>query len=339
MWCPRSSAKLLPLALLALAACATGGGQDTDNDNHMEPEVPEDPSIASPLPGRGVSLAFGVAGDQWATGYHTGDDYRAPTGATVVATKAGTVVGASEGYYGTAYGLQVVIDSGGVRHLYAHLSSVVVGVGQKVVQGERIGAVGTSGNTSTEHLHYEERVSPYGYYNHRKPVFNHEKLDVPEPPPQGLKNWIYGREHADVVFLQRALVSAGCDVEGKYNTRYDDKTKLAVECFQKSQGWSGTGADGIVGALTVERLWLVGDVTVSQLTFGSKASNSVKMLQQRINEVRNTQLVVSGNYGVETRDAVKAWQISIGDTGVGADGNMGPKQSALLFPEYRYIVR
>jgi hypothetical protein len=56
------------------------------------------------------------------------------------------------------YGRWVVIDHGnGESSLYAHLSSVVVALGQRVDQGAMIGTLGDSGNASGAHLHFEER--------------------------------------------------------------------------------------------------------------------------------------------------------------------------------------
>jgi peptidoglycan hydrolase-like protein with peptidoglycan-binding domain len=292
-------------------------------------------SATSPVPGREITTPFGVPGSRWAAGYHTGDDYASPTGTRAVATRAGRVVFAGFGGWGAAYGRHAIIETGGIRHLYAHLSSLSVSSGQSVNIGQKVGEVGATGNVTGPHLHYEERTSPYTYWDHRRPVFNRTS---PGPSPQGFKNWIYGRTHSDVRGLQRALVSAGCDVTDKYTDHYADTTKSAVACFQRRQGWSGSGADGIVGPLTAERLWLVGDVYVSRLHTGITNSDSVRMLQQRINEVRRTNLAITGNYNTATRDAVAAWQRSIGDSGAGADGNMGPLQSQRLFPTHRYVI-
>lgn len=119
-----------------------------------------------------VTCHFGVRGS-WAAGYHTGIDYRAPVGTKVFATKNGRVVHSGWGGLGRAYGNHVVIESKHngrmVRHLYAHLSKNRVRKGQRVRTGKVIGRSGNTGNSTAPHLHYEERVAPYGYYNHRKP--------------------------------------------------------------------------------------------------------------------------------------------------------------------------
>jgi murein DD-endopeptidase MepM/ murein hydrolase activator NlpD len=109
-------------------------------------------------------------------GYHTGIDYRAPVGTKVFATRGGRIVHSGYGGgYGPAYGLYVVLQT---RYrfrtrqvLYAHLSKSKVAVGQRVRAGDVIGLSGETGNTNGPHLHYEERVYPYGYWNHYRPGF------------------------------------------------------------------------------------------------------------------------------------------------------------------------
>jgi len=98
------------------------------------------------------SARFGQPGG-WASGYHTGLDFAAPTGTPVFSALAGTVV---ESGWGGAYGNHLVIKhANGVKTLYAHLSSASVSKGDEVLRGQRIGAVGTTGNSTGPHLHFE----------------------------------------------------------------------------------------------------------------------------------------------------------------------------------------
>ena len=84
---------------------------------------------------------------------HTGVDFANPTGTLVVAADGGTVVTA--GWSGS-YGWCVVIDHGnGLRTRYAHNSALLVKVGQKVAKGEAISRVGSTGNSTGPHLHFE----------------------------------------------------------------------------------------------------------------------------------------------------------------------------------------
>lgn len=97
---------------------------------------------------------------------HTGIDIGAPQGSAIVAAGDGTVIYA--GYRG-GYGNTIMIDHGdGLVTLYAHQSSFNAGNGQSVSKGQRIGSVGSTGNSTGPHLHFETRVNgvpknPMGY--------------------------------------------------------------------------------------------------------------------------------------------------------------------------------
>ncbi|MFX4293625.1 peptidoglycan DD-metalloendopeptidase family protein [Streptomyces bohaiensis] len=97
----------------------------------------------------------------WSSGYHTGVDFTAPTGTTVRAASAGEVITAGRN---ASYGIQIVISHpDGTYSQYAHLSRSDVTAGQNVATGEAIGLVGSTGNTTGPHLHFEIRTGPeYG---------------------------------------------------------------------------------------------------------------------------------------------------------------------------------
>jgi murein DD-endopeptidase MepM/ murein hydrolase activator NlpD len=96
---------------------------------------------------------------------HNGVDIGAPVGNRVVASRGGTVVHVTSGCHPTSsqgcgggFGNYVTVShSGGMATVYAHLSSVSVGVGQSVSAGQSVGAVGNSGNSTGPHLHFEVR--------------------------------------------------------------------------------------------------------------------------------------------------------------------------------------
>lgn len=88
---------------------------------------------------------------------HEGIDVSASSGTPIRAAAAGTVIYA--GWLG-GYGNLVVVDHGdGLATAYAHASVIVVVVGQQVSQGETVSLVGSTGNSSGPHLHFEVRVN------------------------------------------------------------------------------------------------------------------------------------------------------------------------------------
>lgn len=91
------------------------------------------------------------------TKYHSGVDIGASYGSTIIAADGGTVITAG---WVSGYGNCVVIShGGGVSTLYGHMSSIAVSVGQGVSQGQTIGYVGSTGNSTGPHLHWEVAVN------------------------------------------------------------------------------------------------------------------------------------------------------------------------------------
>lgn len=99
--------------------------------------------------------------------FHAGMDFSANSGTDVYATGDGTVIKAG---WETGYGNTVIIDHGfGYQTWYAHLRDFRTKVGKKVVRGEVIGGVGSTGKSTGPHLHYEVHVkgkvvNPVNYY-------------------------------------------------------------------------------------------------------------------------------------------------------------------------------
>lgn len=92
-----------------------------------------------------------------ASSYHKGIDIAAPMGTSVVAAKEGTVTTAS---YQSAAGNYIMVYHGNSTYtVYMHLSAIHVSVGQKVSQGEVIGAVGSTGVSTGPHLHFGVNVN------------------------------------------------------------------------------------------------------------------------------------------------------------------------------------
>jgi murein DD-endopeptidase MepM/ murein hydrolase activator NlpD len=127
-------------------------------------------SLAAPIPNMNQTSGFGyrlnpitgAAGE-----LHTGIDYAMACGTPVNAADGGKVVEA--GFQVGGGGNRIVVEhSNGLKTTYNHLQSIGVSLGQKVAQGERIGELGTTGNSTGCHLHFEvvkdgQTVDPAGW--------------------------------------------------------------------------------------------------------------------------------------------------------------------------------
>ncbi|MEH7273032.1 peptidoglycan DD-metalloendopeptidase family protein [Neobacillus vireti] len=106
-------------------------------------------NLAWPTSGGYISSQQGM---RWGKS-HKGIDIARPSNRTIKAADNGKVV--SAGYDG-GYGNKIVIDhQNGLRTVYAHLESISVSAGQTVSQGSGIGVMGTTGNSTGVHLHFE----------------------------------------------------------------------------------------------------------------------------------------------------------------------------------------
>lgn len=122
----------------------------------------------------GVGTFIWPTGDRFITGYdyspttnHWGIDIDGDLGSAVWSIDNGVVVYSGWSYNG--YGNLVVVDHGnGWQSLYAHLNDVIVGCGESVFQGTTLGGLGTTGNSSGPHLHFElilgsAKVNPWDF--------------------------------------------------------------------------------------------------------------------------------------------------------------------------------
>lgn len=105
---------------------------------------------------------------------HKGTDFAAALGTPIYATADGVVTSAG---WGQGYGKLVKIQHAfGIETRYAHMSKILVKVGQRVSRGQQIGAMGNTGRSTGTHLHYEVRVggkavNPITYIKAAKDVF------------------------------------------------------------------------------------------------------------------------------------------------------------------------
>lgn len=92
---------------------------------------------------------------------HTGLDLATSTGTPIKAASSGTVTFA--GYKGSYGNLMVITHENGVQTYYGHCSQLYLSAGATVSQGQSIGAVGSTGNSTGPHLHFEVRVNGIAY--------------------------------------------------------------------------------------------------------------------------------------------------------------------------------
>lgn len=123
-------------------------------------------SWVKPVAGKySLGPSMGKSGSHWAHG-HSGQDFVADPGTKVLSAHHGTVVkaGGNGAGDGPAYGNAVVIKhKDGTYTQYAHLKTIKAHAGQQVKTGQQIGTVGSTGNSTGPHLHFEVRGTPdYG---------------------------------------------------------------------------------------------------------------------------------------------------------------------------------
>jgi murein DD-endopeptidase MepM/ murein hydrolase activator NlpD len=125
------------------------GGSETEGGGSLS--WPVTGTITSPFGWR--SNPFGGGSPE----FHQGLDIAAPSGTTVTAAAGGTIIMAQ--WYG-GYGNYILIDhGGGMSTGYGHLSAIYVSNGQTVTHGQAIGAVGSTGQSTGPHLHFEVRIN------------------------------------------------------------------------------------------------------------------------------------------------------------------------------------
>ena len=121
--------------------------------NATDIKVPLGITLIRPVSGI-VTSRFGA---RWGRS-HKGLDIGADYGTTIYAAASGTVTVSEYGYNG-GYGNYVVINHGnGVSTLYGHCSSLIANTGEYVTQGQPIARVGSTGDSTGNHLHLEIRV-------------------------------------------------------------------------------------------------------------------------------------------------------------------------------------
>lgn len=136
--------------------------QDTDTTELSQEEqdianIKATTTFIKPVEGT-ISSRYGIRNPTTATvpTNHTGVDIAASLGTKIIASTGGEVVLASEE---GDYGKHLKIQIGEVSIIYAHCNTLYVQQGDQITQGQEIAEVGSTGNSTGPHLHFEIRIS------------------------------------------------------------------------------------------------------------------------------------------------------------------------------------
>lgn len=132
-----------------------------NNDPNRPPPDPSDPSVQGfqwPYNGRvGSGFGYRIHPIYRTRRLHTGLDIGGSTGDPIYAAKGGEVIWAK---VRGGYGHTVLIDHGdGITTLYAHMSAYEASLGDFVTRGDVVGYIGSTGTSTSPHLHFEVRVN------------------------------------------------------------------------------------------------------------------------------------------------------------------------------------
>ena len=150
-----------PVKKVTTTAKTTSIGKVNTSTNISYSKVQLGINLIRPVSGT-ITSRFGSKSSLRVSG-HTGTDIAAPKGTAIKAAASGTVIFSGFGANGngySGYGYTVAIKSNSsVTILYAHCSALYVKAGQTVSQGQVIAAVGSTGISTGNHLHFEIRVN------------------------------------------------------------------------------------------------------------------------------------------------------------------------------------
>ena len=144
---------------VAKASSSSNSGSFSTSRNMSQSTVSLGVSLIKPITGT-ISSRFG-ASSSIRSGAHTGLDIASSSGSPIKAAASGKVTFA--GWKGSYGNLLVITHSNGVQTYYGHCSKLYVSSGQTVSQGQTVAAVGSTGNSTGPHLHFEIRVNGVAY--------------------------------------------------------------------------------------------------------------------------------------------------------------------------------
>ena len=235
---------------------------------------------------------------------HAGQDISNPSGTAIYAAAAGTVIRRGTNVLTGRTGNGIVIQhSGGIYTYYGHLNAFRVAQGAKVSAGQRIGDMGTTGNVTGPHLHFETHNGSLGAIVNPVPFMAARGVNL----RGGWPTLDPGAQGARVRAIQLLLNQRGASlvVDGDHGP----KSVAALKSWQSS---NGLVADGQAGPKTWPKL-------VYTLKQGANG-NHVRALQTAMN-MRSAGLEVDGDFGGVTNTAVRTFQTL---NRLVSDGEAGP---------------
>lgn len=152
-----------PVILAVSGVTVLGSGAAAASIQVLDSPAGSPGSLVRPVVGSVITQGFGCTGflaepvdPQCPQGhFHSGLDFAAPLGTVVVAAAAGAAHVVDDA---TGLGLHVTVgDGAGLLTVYGHLSHVLVNEGEWVGAGTPVGEVGSTGNSTGPHLHFEVR--------------------------------------------------------------------------------------------------------------------------------------------------------------------------------------
>jgi hypothetical protein len=198
--------------------------------------------MVNPVPGYSVTTRYKKTGSHWtACGWHTGQDYAAPKGTRVVAARAGVVKHVN---YGSSFGSHqiAVVHDNGTEDFYAHMYRRETH-NKRVAAGEWIGYVGSEGNATGPHLHFErhKRSGQWNCSNMDDPMKSHNAgVSTVEPGKVYLSKLKYGQKDSDSVSRLQAVLNKHSLQGGStipVTGGYFDQTDKEVRLCQQQHGF------------------------------------------------------------------------------------------------------
>ena len=192
--------------------------------------------MTNPVPSSLIGTPYGRRGSWWSCnedangdGIHTGVDYPDPNGTKVVAARPGTVHHCN---HGSAFGShQIEITPGdGTRDFYAHMRSRVAD-GTRVEAGDKVGEVGSEGNVSGPHLHFERHKVASGGWScsivvNPQPSIDYKTKEEEDVLNKEDKDWINNQ----IEQSQKAVINRMNELMGDVvsNPKPDDKNNTVM---------------------------------------------------------------------------------------------------------------